>query len=91
MQNFLSILDLNPDSLVKTLESAARLKRERVKGMKASTAHALNGRHVGLLFEKPSLRTRVTFTSPDGWTPWSSVRSASSGCRRSPRLPRSCT
>ena len=62
MQNFLTILDLNPDLLRKLLESAARLKRERVKGMKAPTAHALNGRHVGLLFEKPSLRTRVTFT-----------------------------
>jgi ornithine carbamoyltransferase len=62
MQNFLSILDLNPDSLNKTLESAAKLKRERVKGLKAPTAQALNGRHVGLLFEKPSLRTRVTMT-----------------------------
>ena len=30
--------------------------------MKAPTAPALNGKHVGLLFEKPSLRTRVTFT-----------------------------
>ena len=62
MQNFLSILDLNPDSLAKTLELAAKLKRERVKGLKAPTAQALNGRHVGLLFEKPSLRTRVTMT-----------------------------
>jgi ornithine carbamoyltransferase len=62
MQNFLSILDLNPDLLRQLLESAAKLKRERVKGMKAPTAQALNGRHVGMLFEKPSLRTRVTFT-----------------------------
>jgi len=62
LQNFLSILDLNPDLAAKLLESAAKLKRERVKGMKASTAQLLNGRHVGLLFEKPSLRTRVTFT-----------------------------
>ena len=62
MQNFLSILDLNPDSLNKTLATAATLKRERVKGLKAPTAQALNGRHVGLLFEKPSLRTRVTMT-----------------------------
>ena len=30
--------------------------------MKAPTWNALNGKHVGLLFEKPSLRTRVTFT-----------------------------
>ena len=62
MQNFLSILDLDPDRLSKLLESAAKLKRERVKGMKAPTPQALNGKHVGLLFEKPSLRTRVTFT-----------------------------
>ncbi len=62
MQNFLSILDISPDQLHKLLESASKLKRERVKGMKAPTAQALNGRHVGLLFEKPSLRTRVTFT-----------------------------
>jgi ornithine carbamoyltransferase len=62
LQNFLSILDLDPDQLTRLLESAAKLKRERVKGMKASTAAVLNGKHVGLLFEKPSLRTRVTFT-----------------------------
>jgi ornithine carbamoyltransferase len=62
VQNFLSILDLNPDSLAKVLASAAKLKRERLKGMKAPTAQVLNGKHVGLLFEKPSLRTRVTFT-----------------------------
>ena len=62
LQNFISILDLDPDRLSKLLESAAKLKRERVKGMKAPTAQALNGKHVGLLFEKPSLRTRVTFT-----------------------------
>ena len=62
MQNFLSILDLDPDRLATVLELAAKLKRERVKGMKAPTWAALNGKHVGLLFEKPSLRTRVTFT-----------------------------
>ena len=62
MQNFLSILDIDPDRLRKLLQSAAKLKRDRVKGMKAPTAQALNGKHVGLLFEKPSLRTRVTFT-----------------------------
>ena len=41
MQNFLSILDLDPDRIAKLLELAATLKRERVKGMKAPTAHAL--------------------------------------------------
>ena len=39
MQNFLSILDLDPDRIAKLLESAAKLKRERVKGMKAPTWH----------------------------------------------------
>jgi len=62
VQNFLSILDLDPALLSDLLTLAARLKDERVKGLKAPTATALNGRHVGLLFEKPSLRTRVTFT-----------------------------
>jgi len=62
MQNFLSILDLDPDRIAKLLESAAKLKRERVKGKKAPTWNIFNGKHVGLLFEKPSLRTRVTFT-----------------------------
>lgn len=62
LQNFLSILDLNPDLIAKLLKSAADLKRNREKGMSAPTAKALNGKHVGMLFEKPSLRTRVTFT-----------------------------
>ena len=62
MQNFLSILDFDPDGLLRCLELAATLKRDRVHGRLAPTSRALNGRHVGLLFEKPSLRTRVTFT-----------------------------
>ena len=62
MQNFLSILDFDPDSLTRCLDLAATLKRDRVHGRLAPTSRALNGRHVGLLFEKPSLRTRVTFT-----------------------------
>ncbi len=62
MQNYLSVLDFDPDSLARCLELAATLKRDRIHGRIAPTARALNGRHVGLLFEKPSLRTRVTFT-----------------------------
>jgi ornithine carbamoyltransferase len=62
VQNFLSILDFDPDGLVRCLDLAATLKRDRVHGRLAPTSRALNGRHVGLLFEKPSLRTRVTFT-----------------------------
>jgi ornithine carbamoyltransferase len=62
VQNYLSVLDFDPDGLALCLELAATLKRDRVHGRIAPTARALNGRHVGLLFEKPSLRTRVTFT-----------------------------
>ena len=61
-KDFLSILDFNHDELLGTLELASRLKRERPMGLRAPTAHALDGRHIGMLFEKPSLRTRVTFT-----------------------------
>jgi ornithine carbamoyltransferase len=61
-KDLLSILDLDPTELAHALELASRLKRERSLGMRAPTAHALDGRHIGLLFEKPSLRTRVTFT-----------------------------
>jgi ornithine carbamoyltransferase len=61
-KDFLSILDFNHDELAHAIELASRLKRERALGLRAPTAHALDGRHIGLLFEKPSLRTRVTFT-----------------------------
>ncbi|MDP1568398.1 MAG: ornithine carbamoyltransferase [Vicinamibacterales bacterium] len=61
-RHLLSILDLTHDELRATLALAARLKTERPLGLRAPTAHALDGRHIGVLFEKPSLRTRVTFT-----------------------------
>jgi ornithine carbamoyltransferase len=61
-KDFLSVLDFNHDELRQAIELATRLKRERPLGLRTPTAHALDGRHIGLLFEKPSLRTRVTFT-----------------------------
>jgi ornithine carbamoyltransferase len=61
-KDLLSILDLNHDELGQIIALASRLKRERSLGLRAPTSHALDGRHIGLLFEKPSLRTRVTFT-----------------------------
>jgi ornithine carbamoyltransferase len=59
-RNFLSILDLRPEELERVLELAASLKRERALGRMGSGP--LAGKHVALLFEKPSLRTRLTFT-----------------------------
>jgi ornithine carbamoyltransferase len=56
---FLSILDLNVAELETCLELAARFKADRAAGR--PHARPLAGRHVALLFEKPSLRTRSTF------------------------------
>ena len=60
-KDFLSVLDLTPGELWRLLDLAAQLKAERRLGRRAPTASALDGAHVALLFEKPSLRTRSTF------------------------------
>jgi ornithine carbamoyltransferase len=56
---FLSVLDLTPGELDTCLALAGSLKAARHAGR----AHEmpLTGRHVALLFDKPSLRTRSTF------------------------------
>ena len=56
-KDFLSVLDLAPEGLDRLLASAHVLKRDRGENGPQSLA----GRHVALLFEKPSLRTRITF------------------------------
>lgn len=61
VKDFLSILDLSPDDMLRLLDLAAQLKAERPLGREAPTARALQAAHVALLFEKPSLRTRTTF------------------------------
>ena len=61
VKDFLSILDLSTAELLTLLELAARVKSERKLGLRAPTIQALDGRHIALLFEKPSLRTRSTF------------------------------
>jgi ornithine carbamoyltransferase len=61
-RNFLSLLDFTPAELRETLDLAIAMKADRKLGPAAPTAQVLARRHVGLLFEKPSLRTRVTFT-----------------------------
>ena len=60
-KDFLSILDLQAGSLQRLLDLAAQLKVARALADGAPTANALRGAHVGMLFEKPSLRTRSTF------------------------------
>lgn len=60
-KDFLSILDFEPAELERCLDLAAQIKADRNLGPAAPTANVLNGRHVALLFEKSSLRTRTTF------------------------------
>src|SRR5438067_11325781 len=60
-KDYLSVLDLDAADFERCLQLAAQLKADRALGRHAPTADALNGRHVALLFDKPSLRTRTTF------------------------------
>lgn len=60
-RNFLSILDFDAAQLERCLELAAQMKADRVLGPDSPTAGALRGRHVAMLFDKASLRTRSTF------------------------------
>jgi len=60
-KDFLSVMDFDSADLERSLQLAAQLKADRGLGRLAPTADALNGRHIALLFDKPSLRTRTTF------------------------------
>lgn len=58
MRHLLQLFDLSPDEVRTLLDQAARLKAARKQGL---PSQSLAGRVVGLVFEKPSLRTRVSF------------------------------
>ena len=60
-KDFLSILDFGQADLERLQALAAELKAHRHLGLRAPSSTALAGRHIGLLFEKPSLRTHATF------------------------------
>jgi ornithine carbamoyltransferase len=59
-RHYLSVLDLTRPELEHVLDLAASLKRDRAFARRRK--QPLAGQHVALLFEKPSLRTRATFT-----------------------------
>ncbi len=61
VKDFISVRDLSPAELARLLDLSAGLKADRRLRRRAPTADALAGRHVAMLFEKPSLRTRSTF------------------------------
>jgi ornithine carbamoyltransferase len=58
VKHFLSIAALTPDDLHRLLDVAARLKEEWRQG---GNAPVLQGKSLALVFQKPSLRTRVSF------------------------------
>jgi ornithine carbamoyltransferase len=60
VRHFLNVIDLSTDELHGLLSEAARLKEAHARGV---PARSLTGKVVGLVFEKPSLRTRVSFES----------------------------
>src|SRR5437868_2573670 len=60
-KDFLSVLDFDPTDLERCIALASQVKADRSLGLHAPTAQMLNGRHVAMLFDKPSLRTRTTF------------------------------
>jgi len=58
MNHFLSLADLAPSELHELLEFAVELKEEWKAG---GNRPLLQGKTLGMLFQKPSLRTRVSF------------------------------
>lgn len=56
MKHLLSLKDLSQSQLLALLELALKIKANP-----AEYRHALDGKNVVMLFEKPSLRTRVSF------------------------------
>lgn len=58
VRHLASVADLDGSTLARLLDSATALREQRAAGR---VPQLLAGRHVALLFEKPSLRTRVTF------------------------------
>jgi ornithine carbamoyltransferase len=56
-RNVLTVLDMTPDEIAGILTVAADLKTRRT----SEQLQMLKGKTLGMLFEKPSLRTRVSF------------------------------
>src|SRR5207237_6550542 len=58
MKHFLTLLDMDSDQLKSLLQEAALMKTAHQNGDRPPI---LAGRVLGMIFEKPSLRTRVSF------------------------------
>src|SRR5262249_2415872 len=58
MRHFLDLLDLTSEQILHLLNEATRLKTAHARG---EATPILVGKVLGMVFEKPSLRTRVSF------------------------------
>ncbi len=58
MRHFLHIADYSPAELQGLLDLAVQLKKERARG---GNQPLLKGKVLGMVFQKPSLRTRISF------------------------------
>ena len=58
-KNYLSINDVSKQELEAILDRSAQLKADLKNGVDQS--NLLKGKSVGMIFEKPSLRTRISF------------------------------
>src|SRR5580693_6996548 len=58
MRHFIDMLDWDGNQILKLLKDASRIKKAQLKG---KPKPLLQGKVLGMIFEKPSLRTRVSF------------------------------
>lgn len=58
-RSFLTLKDFTPEEISYMLDLAADLKAKKKKGI---TGNSLKGKNIALIFEKPSTRTRCSFT-----------------------------
>ena len=58
MKHLLKLMDLSAEEITEILDLADRLKQEKKNGIKH---HLLEGKTLGMIFEKSSTRTRVSF------------------------------
>src|SRR2546430_5350536 len=57
-KNVLSLMDVNPEEIFSILKLASRLKKE---SRRRKSDSLLKGKVLGMIFQKPSTRTRVSF------------------------------
>lgn len=58
-RSFLTLKDFTPEEINYLIELAAELKAKKKQGI---TGNSLEGKNIALIFEKPSTRTRCSFT-----------------------------